>query len=193
MLYLFRCNSSSFHSPKPSPCFLCLSFSSFPHVKHILRFPADMKGWLLEMLLQFCSYTQDMYTPYPPLILSLNHESSVPASVNIHFLESFIPLDCGSLDTSLSFTHHNHPSLLPLPPFIYILFSLSLFLSLSHSLRPRFNSIVEKTTSVSLTSSWLFMGERKSPFYYFTRFNKQNLNPPVMQCQCATVFSVCDS
>ncbi len=68
-----------------------------------------------------------------------------------------------SLDTSLFFTHHNYPSLLLLPPFISVLFSF---------LRPRFNSIVEKTTSVSLTSSWLFMGERKSPFFYLIQQTK---------------------
>lgn len=49
--------------------------------------------------------------------------------------------------------------------------SLSLYPTLSFC-RPTFNWTAGRTTSVSLTSSWMFMGERKSPFYFFSGFSQ---------------------
>lgn len=46
----------------------------------------------------------------------------------------------------------------------------SIHLSLSPVFRSRFNWTVGRTTSVSLTSSWLFTGERTSLIYDFTWF-----------------------
>lgn len=80
---------------------------------------------------------------------------SVRASVNIHFLKSFF-----SFSIALDPFPGSKPSLHP--------FTSSVYLSPSSVFRPTFNLIVEKTTSVSLTSSWTFTGEKKSSFCEFT-------------------------
>ncbi len=83
--------------------------------------------WLLQILLQFSACMEDMY------ILSYNFIKSWiqcagfckhPLPQKLFSRHTF---GLCSLDTSLSFTitHHKHPSLLPLPPFISILLSFS--------------------------------------------------------------------
>lgn len=136
--------------------------------------------WFWQILLLFSAYGGYVLS-VSSLILSLNYKSSVQASVNIHFLPTFflsIPLD--SLVPWIPLFHPSYPFLTPPSASIYLYFSFFL--------RPRFNSIVERTTSVSLTSNWLFMGERKSPITLPDSTNKiwtpQLCNLPV--------FAPCD-
>lgn len=123
-----------------------------------------MKGCSLQILLQF-AHMEDMCSSYPlyPFIKAWLWDGFCKHPLPCELLSPYL---WSLLRGCFCFLHQSSFAPCSLP---------SLNLDPSVVLRPRFNSIVERTTSVSLTSSWLFMGERKSPFYYFSGFNKHTL------------------